>query len=186
MKKNLLLAIAMLVIVFLGRVMPHPFNFTPVIAITLMSSYVFKNKYMSLGLPLLAFWLSDLFINNIVYAGYYSNFTFVSTGMIWTYGSILLVGLLGSSLFKKLSSGRVALASISGSTIFYLVSNFGAWIASPMYAKSIAGLLLCYSLALPFYGSSLAGDLIYSTLFFGAYHLVTSKSYNLNSSKSKI
>ena len=48
MKKNVLLAIAMLIVVFLGRVMPHPFNFTPVIAITLMSSYIFKKKYMSL------------------------------------------------------------------------------------------------------------------------------------------
>ena len=141
---------------------------------------------MYLGLPLFAFWLSDLFINNIVYAGYYSSFTFLSTGMIWTYGSILLVGLLGNSVFKKMSSSRVVLASISGSTIFYLISNFGVWISSPMYAKSVAGLALCYSLALPFYGSSLAGDLTYSVLFFGAYHLATSKSYNLNSSKRKI
>jgi hypothetical protein len=186
MKKNLLLAIAMLVVVFLGRVMPHPYNFTPIIAIALLSSYVFKNKFISLGLPLLAFWLSDLFINNVVYAGYYSNFIFLSTGMVWTYGSILLVALLGNSMLRKISSGRVALASISGSTIFYLISNFGVWIGSPIYAKSISGLVLCYYLALPFYGSSLAGDLIYSVLFFGAYHLATFKSYNLNSSKSKI
>ena len=186
MKKKLLLAIAMLAVVFLGRVMPHPYNFTPVIAITLLSSYIFKNKYVSLGLPLFALWLSDLFINNVVYAGYYPGFTFLSTGMIWTYGSILLVALLGSVMFKKMSSSRVALASISGSTIFYLISNFGVWIVSPMYAKSIAGLIVCYSLALPFYGSSLAGDLIYSALFFGAYHLAISKSYNLNSLKSKI
>ena len=186
MKKKLLLAIAMLVAVFLGRVMPHPYNFTPVIAITLLSSYIFKNKYVSLGLPLFALWLSDLFINNVIYAGYYSGFTFFSSGMIWTYGSILLVALLGSAMFKKMSSSKVALASISGSTIFYLISNFGVWIASPMYAKSIAGLVVCYSLALPFYASSLAGDLMYSALFFGAYHLAISKSYNLNSLKSKI
>ena len=186
MKKKLLLAIAMLVVIFLGRVMPHPYNFTPVIAITLLSSYVFKSKYMSLGVPLVAFWLSDLFINNVIYAGYYSEFTFLSAGMFWTYGSILLIALLGSSILKKISSGKVALASLSGSTLFYLISNFGVWLASPMYAKSIAGLFLCYSLALPFYGSSLAGDLMYSVLFFGVYHLASSKGYNLNSSKSKI
>lgn len=186
MKKKLLLAIAMLIVVFLGRALPHPYNFTPVIAITLLASYVFKNRYLSFGLPLFAFWLSDLFINNIIYAGYYSNFIFLSTGMLWTYGSILLVSLMGISILRKISSARIALASLSGSTIFYLVSNFGVWIASPMYTKSIAGLFLCYSLALPFYGSSLVGDLLYSTLFFGAYHLVTSKSYNLNFFKSKI
>jgi hypothetical protein len=124
-KKKLLLAIAMLVAVFLGRVMPHPYNFTPVIAITLLSSYVFKNKYVSLSLPLFALWLSDLFINNVVYAGYYPGFTFLSTGMVWTYGSILLVALLGSAMFKKMSSSRVALASISG--IYYLLFNFKFW-----------------------------------------------------------
>ena len=186
MKKKLLLAIAMLAIVFLGRVMPHPYNFTPVIAITLLSSYIFKNKYVFLSLPLLALWLSDLFINNVVYAGYYPSFTLLSIGMIWTYGSILLVALLSSAMFKKMSSSKVALASISGSTIFYLISNFGVWIASPMYAKSIAGLVLCYSLALPFYGSSLVGDLLYTVLFFGVYQLAISKSYNLNSLESKI
>tara|TARA_S200000501_G_scaffold378614_1_gene442249 strand:+ start:7101 stop:7661 length:561 start_codon:yes stop_codon:yes gene_type:complete len=185
-KKTILLAIAMIVIVFIGRVMPHPYNFTPVIAITLLSSHIFKNKYLSLSIPLLALWISDLFINNIVYAGYYSNFSFISNGMIWTYGSIILVGLIGNSIIKKVSSTKVALASISGSTIFYLISNFGVWFASPIYAKSLSGLFLCYSMALPFYGSSLAGDLTYSALFFGAYQLAISKSYNLNYSKSKI
>ena len=105
--------------------------------------------------------------------------------MIWTYGSIVLVALMGSSFLNKISTGKVVLASLSGSTIFYLISNFGVWAFSPMYAKTLTGLVQCYSLALPFYGTSLMGDLVYSAILFGAYQLVFSKNPNFLTSQSK-
>ena len=185
MKKKLLLIILFLAVIFFGRVLPHPYNFTPLIAVTLLSSYAISNRILALLVPLMGFWLSDLFMNNIIYAGYYSNFTIFNSGMIWTYGAIIFVGLMGSSLIKKISSGKVVLASLSGSTIFYIISNFGVWALSPMYAKSAAGLIQCYSLALPFYGTSLIGDLLYSSLLFGAYKLVFSKNINFLISRSK-
>ena len=86
---------------------------------------------------------------------------------------------------SKISSGKIVLASLSGSTIFYIISNFGVWAFSPMYAKSIAGLIQCYALALPFYGTSLIGDLLYCSLLFGAYQLVFSKNINFSISRSK-
>ena len=185
MKKKLLLIILFLAVIFFGRVLPHPYNFTPLIAVTLLSSYAISNRILALLVPLMGFWLSDLFMNNIIYAGYYSKFTIFNSGMIWTYGAIVLVGLMGSSFIKKISSGKVVLASLSGSTIFYIISNFGVWTLSPMYAKSAAGLIQCYSLALPFYGTSLIGDLLYSSLLFGAYQLVFSKNINFLISRSK-
>ena len=171
MKKKLLLIILFIAVIFFGRVLPHPYNFTPLIAVTLLSSFAISNRMLALVVPLMGFWLSDLFMNNVVYAGYYSNFTIFNSGMIWTYGAILLVGLMGSSFINKISSGKVVLASLSGSTIFYIISNFGVWVLSPMYAKSVTGLIQCYTLALPFYGTSLIGDLLYSSLLFGAYQL---------------
>jgi hypothetical protein len=54
-----------------------------------------------------------------------------------------------------------------------------------MYAKTLTGLVQCYSLALPFYGTSLMGDLVYSALLFGAYQLVFSKTPNFLTSQSK-
>ena len=185
MKKKLLLIILFIAVIFFGRVLPHPYNFTPLIAVTLLSSYAISNRVLALSVPLIGFWLSDLFMNNIIYAGYYSNFTIFNSGMIWTYGAIVLVGLMGSSFIEKISSGKVVLASLSGSTIFYIISNFGVWALSPMYAKSIAGLLQCYTLALPFYGTSLIGDLLYCSLLFGAYQLVFSKNINFLISRSK-
>ena len=185
MKKKLLLIILFIAVIFFGRVLPHPYNFTPLIAVTLLSSFAISNRMLALVVPLMGFWLSDLFMNNVVYAGYYSNFTIFNSGMIWTYGAILLVGLMGSSFINKISSGKVVLASLSGSTIFYIISNFGVWFLSPMYAKSVTGLIQCYTLALPFYGTSLIGDLLYSSLLFGAYQLVFSKNINFLISRSK-
>jgi len=184
-KKKLLLIILFIAVIFFGRVLPHPYNFTPLIAVTLLSSFAISNRMLALVVPLMGFWLSDLFMNNVVYAGYYSNFTIFNSGMIWTYGAILLVGLMGSSFINKISSGKVVLASLSGSTIFYIISNFGVWVLSPMYAKSVTGLIQCYTLALPFYGTSLIGDLLYSSLLFGAYQLVFSKNINFLISRSK-
>lgn len=185
MKKNLLLIVLFIAIILIGRILPHPYNFTPLIAVTLLSSYSLSNKFLAIMIPLVGFWSSDLFINNYIYAGYFTDFTVFNSGMIWTYGAIVLVALMGSSFLNKISAGKVVLASLSGSTIFYLISNFGVWLFSPMYAKTLIGLTQCYSLALPFYGTSLMGDLIYSAILFGAYQLVFSKNPNFLTSQSK-
>ena len=185
MKKNLLLIVLFVAIIFLGRILPHPYNFTPLIAVTLLSSYSLSNKFLAIIIPLIGFLLSDLFMNNYVYAGYFADFTVFNSGMIWTYGAIVLVALMGSSFLNKITTGKVVLASLSGSTIFYLISNFGVWAFSPMYAKTFAGVVQCYSLALPFYGTSLMGDLVYCALLFGAYQFVFFKIPNLLTLQSK-
>ena len=185
MKKNLLLIVLFVAIIFLGRILPHPYNFTPLIAVTLLSSYSLSNKFLAIMIPLVGFWISDLFMNNYIYAGYFADFTVFNSGMIWTYGAIVLVALMGSSFLNKITAGKVVFASLSGSTIFYLISNFGVWVLSPMYAKTLTGLVQCYSLALPFYSTSLMGDLVYSALLFGTYQLVFSKTPNFLTSQSK-
>ena len=179
------LCISIVLFIFFGRILPHPYNFTPLIAVTLLSSYSLSNKFLAVMIPLVGFWISDLFMNNYIYAGYFADFTVFNSGMIWTYGAIVLVAFMGSSFLNKISTGKVVLASLSGSTIFYLISNFGVWAFSPMYTKTLTGLVQCYSLALPFYGTSLMGDLIYSTILFGAYKLVFSKNSNFLMSQSK-
>ena len=185
MKKNLFLIILFIAIIFFGRILPHPYNFTPLIAVTLLSSYALSNKLLVITIPIFGFWLSDLFMNNVIYAGYYNDFTIFNTGMIWTYGAIVLVALLGNAFLDKISSSKVALASLSGSTLFYLISNFGVWAYSPMYAKTLVGLIQCYSLALPFYGTSLIGDLIYCGILFGSYQLFFSNNPSFLTSQSE-
>ena len=169
----------------IGRVLPHPYNFTPLIAVALLSGYAFPNRLIAIITPLFGFLLSDVIINNFIYTGYYPDFIIFNSGMIWTHGAVLIVAILGNLFLNNISSGKIVLASLSGSTIFYLISNFGVWAFSPMYAKTLVGLLQCYSLALPFYGTSLIGDLIYCGILFGAYQLVFSKNPSLLTLQSK-
>ena len=185
MKKYIFLILLSISIIIIGRVLPHPYNFTPLIAVALLSGYAFPNRLLAVVTPLFGFLLSDVIINNFIYTGYYPDFIIFNSGMIWTYGAVLIVAIFGSLFFNNISSGKIVLASLSGSTIFYLISNFGVWAFSPMYAKTLAGLLQCYSLALPFYGTSLIGDLIYCGILFGAYQLVFSKNPSLLTLQSK-
>ncbi len=180
MKKNILLIVVLIAIGILGRIIPHPPNFTPIIAIALLSSYAFKNKWMIILIPLMSMWISDLVINNYLYAGYYDSLLIFSSGFLWVYGAIICIALLGTILIKKVKISNIALSSISGSLIFFFITNFGVWISGSMYPKSLFGLIECYTLALPFFGNALVGDLVYCTILFTSYSLVFSNEFQLN------
>ena len=87
----------------IGRVLPHPYNFTPLIAVALLSSYAFPNRLLAVITPLFGFLLSDVIINNFIYTGYYPDFIIFNSGMIWTYGAVLIVAIFGS-LFLIINS----------------------------------------------------------------------------------
>ena len=185
MKKNIILIIALVAIGVLGRLIPHPPNFTPIIAIALLASHVFKNKWIVILTPLMAMWISDLVLNNYRYTGHHDGgFLVFSSSSLWVYGPIICIALLGTVLIKKVKISNIALSSISGSLIFFLVSNFGVWISgtisidgvlTPMFSKSLSGLITCYTVALPYFGNQLVGDLLYSATLFSSYSFALSK-----------
>ncbi len=185
MKKNILLIVALIVIGILGRMIPHPPNFTPIIAIALLASHVFKNKWIVILTPLMAMWISDLVLNNYRYAGHHDGgFLVFSSSSLWVYGPIICIALLGTVLIKKVKISNIALSSISGSLIFFLVSNFGVWISGTMFPKSLFGLIECYTFALPFFGNALVGDLVYCTILFTSYSLAFSGGIVLHKGKN--
>ena len=184
MKKNILLIVALIMIGILGRIIPHPPNFTPIIAIALLASHVFKNKWIVILTPLMAMWISDLVINNYLYAGYYDSLLIFSSSFLWVYGPIICIALLGTVLIKKVKISNIALSSISGSLIFFLVTNFGVWISGTMFPKSLFGLIECYTFALPFFGNALVGDLVYCTILFTSYSLAFSGGIVLHKGKN--
>ena len=49
MKKNIILIIALIAIGIIGRIMPHPYNFTPIIAIALLSAHAIKSKWIAIS-----------------------------------------------------------------------------------------------------------------------------------------
>ena len=165
------------------RLFPHPPNFAPLGAAALFAGVYFRRK-LALFLPLLIMIISDVFI------GYYE----ISL-MITVYGSFLLCVILGFWLKKHKNWQNILAGSFLAGLIFFLLTNFSVWLFTPWYSKDISGLLYCYTLALPFFRNTLAGNVFYAFSFFGIYEMarsliakrfrVNNLSYSLSAIKNK-
>ena len=147
--------ISLILILAFARLIPHPPNFTPIIAVALISGYFFKNINLSLLILLVAMLLSDLFI------GFYEN-------MIFVYASLLLITFVFHKISKKINFKNLFIYCFAGSLIFFIVSNFGVWVlGSPgvldvAYERNLSGLVECYILAIPFFGNTFLSTLIFA------------------------
>ena len=61
---------------------------------------------------------------------------------------------------------------MGSSLAFFLGTNFAHWAVTGQYPISLSGLSACYLAALPFLKYTLAGDLVFSGVLFGAAALV--------------
>ena len=93
--------------------------------------------------------------------------------MLVVSGSFLLYGIFGLLVTDRKNLGNVALATLAGSWLFYLITNAAGWLFSPWYSAGIEGLMLSYAMGLPFLKYTLLGDLFFVGMFVGAYELVT-------------
>jgi len=139
--------------------MPHPWNFTPVMAALLY--FGARGSRRGLWLPLALLIASDLILDKYVYAYPFSWDLFLTWG--W-YAAILF---LGTSLRKHAKPLPLAGAALTGSVSFFLISNFGVWAATNIYAKTVSGLMTCYAAGIPFFRRTLEGDLLYTAAMFG-------------------
>lgn len=171
-KKSILIITGFIVFAALTRLLPHAYNFTPLGAIALFGAAYFTDKKWAFIVAIAAFWISDLLLNNITYAAYYDGFTWFTSGMLYTYGSIAMIVVLGYYLLKKITFGRVLGGALGASVIFFIVSNFGVWISSSMYPLSLEGLIACYTAAIPFFHYTIAGNVVYSAVLFGSYEWI--------------
>ncbi|OHA72448.1 MAG: hypothetical protein A3A27_01900, partial [Candidatus Wildermuthbacteria bacterium RIFCSPLOWO2_01_FULL_47_18] len=146
------------VLSFGARLLPHLPNFTPIGALALFAgAYLARKHWWGLLLPLFIMFVSDLFI------GFYD-----VKLMAVVYGSFLLYAFIGRVLPKQ-NSLLVFGGALGGAVFFYLATNFAVWMFSPWYVKSVEGLMLSYTLALPFFRATLFGDLFFTGVFFGAF-----------------
>jgi hypothetical protein len=146
-------------------------NFSPLGAIALFGAAHFAKKWQAIAIPLLATWLSDLFINNVIYARFYPTFTWFYEGFYWQYASYILIAVVAFFILKKVSVKNVLIGALSATVIFFVVSNFGVWIGSTAYPRNFTGLMACYTAAIPFVNGTLISDLLYSTILFGSFAL---------------
>ena len=147
----LLFFISVLVI---SRLIPHPPNFTPIIASSIMAPLILKDRLFGLVIPISAMFISDIIIG-------FHPYQFV------VYSSILIIGLL-SPMKKNII--KIGLISIFASIWFFISTNFAVWIIWDYYPKTIEGLFTCYTLALPFFKNTLI-----STCFFTGLIIISIK-----------
>jgi len=162
---------ALILLCAFSRIIPHMPNFSPLGAIGLFGAAYFLKKWQVFLIPIAATWLSDLFINNVIYGQYYPQFTWFYQGFYWQYGSYLLIALASIYIFKKVNTQRVIAGALISTAIFFLVSNFGCWIGSTIYPQNFGGLMTCYAAGIPFLKGTLLGDLFYSGVLFGTFTL---------------
>jgi hypothetical protein len=172
MKNTRFMAVAALILIAaLSRFFLIFPNVTAVGAMALFGGAYVSNRVLAFILPLISLFLSDLVLNNVVYAAFNDGkFVWFYDGAIWVYGAVALTVLVGMTISKKVNSRTVLVASIACSLIFFLMSNIGAWQSPIMkYAQNLTGLLTCYTAALPFLLNSLIGDLSFAALLFGGF-----------------
>ena len=147
--------IGLVLILILSRLIPHPPNFTPIVAVAIMSGYLFKNIYLSFATLLVSMLVADSFI------GFYENIFFV-------YLSLLFLVYIFYKLGRKINLKNLFLYSFAGSILFFIITNFGVWLlGSPgldnvPYEKNLQGLIKCYILAIPFIKNTVLSTLTFS------------------------
>ena len=159
----LLVAMAVSVRV-LNREMHLP-NFAPLAAIGLFSGAVIKDRRLAFLVPLLGQFLADVYFQLFTAtAGFYD------ISQLFTYGGLAAAAFLGTRMTKP-SAVNVLAYTFGASTLFFLISNFGVWLAG-WYGHSFGALVQTYVLGLPFFKYTIAGDMAGGVLLFGTYFLI--------------
>jgi hypothetical protein len=179
-KSSYQLPLAVFLLALISRFIPHVHNFAPFGAIALFGATYFQDKKLAFIVPVFAAWISGVILNNTVYTNVYPDFVLFDKDILWqsiAYSCSVIVGFY--LLRSKATVSKTIIGALSSSMIFFIITNFGFWTTGMIYPLNPAGLMACFTAALPFYQSTLIGDLIYTTFFFGLYYLITSRGLSL-------
>ena len=157
--KYLKISIGIFVVLAVSRFVPHPPNFTSLLALSFYVPVFLGLSY--LPVLLVGFIFTDLIIG-------------LHGVTIFTWGSVILIG-LGSILFDKVILNRIC-GSLLGACLFFIITNFGVW-SLGSYGYSINGMISCYILALPFFGYSLISTFIFAAVIEGVYKYINFKKF---------
>jgi hypothetical protein len=178
MKTRTLFVIGAVLLAAMTRLMPHPMNFAPITAMALFAASTLADRRLGIITPLLALFVSDMCMEVAYRNGWYPR-SGIYSGMWVMYLANVLIIVVGLLLRKHRTVPAIAGATVAGSVIFFLVTNFAVWAAgSPdiygiPYPPTFQGLLSCYVAAIPFFGNALLGDAVYSTALFGGFAIAT-------------
>ena len=139
------ISIGILIALAFSRFIPHPPNFTSLIA---LSFYI----PMVLGLRFIPAVLSAFFLTDIIIG--------IHSLTFFTWGSVVVIGLF-TKYFNNKISHRV-LGALLSVFIFFIISNLGVWLVGDLYQFNLTGLINCYILALPFLGNTFVSTIVFS------------------------
>ena len=141
------------------RLIPHPYNLAPITAMALFGGAHFTNNRDAYLITLGAMLVSDLFIG------------LWHTQLLIVYSCFALIITAGTWLQKHRTFRMTTVAALGSSFLFFTVTNFTVWMFDGLYPLTFQGLISCYAAAIPFFHNTLAGDLIYTGVFFGGFAL---------------
>ena len=136
------------VILALSRIIPHPPNFTPILASAIMAPMLIKERWFGIAIPIVAMFISDVII------GFYSY-------QLVIYSSILAIALVAPMRKNYIN---LSIMAIGGSVWFFITTNFAEWMIWDYYPKTIEGLITCYTLAIPFFKNTLISTCLFTGL----------------------
>ena len=145
--KHFILPVGLILALSISRLIPHPSNFTPILAAGVFAGFYFRNFILSIFIVISSMFIGDLVI------GFHST-------MIFTYSSLILAVAIGL-LIKKFNFKEILFSGLSSSVVFFAVTNFGSWLILEMYEKNFSGLLQSYFMGIPFFHNTLISTLVY-------------------------
>ncbi len=147
----------LLVVLFLAlsRLIPHPPNFTPLGAMALLAGAYFSNLRLALLIPLAAMLVSDILLG-------------VHSTMVYVYFSVAVIIVLSNRFIKQRSIMNMLVGATLSAILFFIITNFGAWLSHDIYAKTINGLQQAYLAGIPFFRDTLLSNLMFTCIGFYA------------------
>lgn len=153
----------------------YPWTFTPIFAVGILGAGLFRNLRIGLGLPIVAFAVSDLLIGLLAAVRYGWEDGLASAiypGMVFNYLALVAATLCGT-LLRGRTSGRfrwvgIFAMAVLAPSLFFLISNFGAWafVSEIGFSRDLNGLWQAYVAGLPFYRNSLISTVGFCALLF--------------------
>ncbi|MBZ5727362.1 MAG: hypothetical protein LAP87_20485 [Acidobacteriia bacterium] len=146
-------------------------NFAPVGALSLFAGARLRG-WRAYLLPIALMAVTDPIVSRLYGYSAWAGYSFATP---FIYASFLINVWIGSRLRRTENPGWIAAAALAGSVQFFVLSNFGTWLAPhSSYGHSLGGLVNCYIAAVPFFRNTVLSDLLYAGVFFGL-HAVLSR-----------
>ena len=163
MYEKIFFIISFIVLLIISRLIPHPPNFTPIIAASIFGPVFLSNKIYGIAIPIIAMFISDLLIGTHTY-------------QFIVYGTLISISLLVPSKKNKI---LFSFFTISSCVWFFITTNFAVWALWDFYPKTFEGLLSAYILAVPFFKNTLLSTLFFAFIFWHLHSLFIKSNFSI-------